>query len=664
MEGFLEKKIHHFGVAFWRRKWVSLNRRGLFIYSQNKTLLQEFFPLATLELLSDSESCFDFTLFLSAKKATFRADSLATKQLWISALRTTKYSSEAEKSRRAPPPVQTRRDSLVRLSQSMMNDRRLAQLRDAQEAFAKQLAARVVRGFRAQARKIDELQRQLRQLEGGLLRVSTAVGAAERSFSDSESASAESSSSRSFRSLTEKSFTSAREKPLSPAKSLASCRSESSRTVSLRRSRAVEPDALQKKPTAETLAQEVAEPLRPELEAYLRASAVFAAFPVSRETPATRSALPALQDPARKVNLLAVLRSLAGKDLVNVSFPCAMNEPLSQVQRSLEFVSRLEPLRRAAQSADECERALGVISPFYLSLCDTSTRKLKPFSPFVGETFELIVGDVRALSEHVSRQPLITAYHVDSPAFTLEATYQPNVRFSLLRGVSIEVECEARVLLKATGEEFTVESPQPCLRSLLSGDTSLYFEGHYRAVNRKTGARATIAFVGGRDDPARELTVRGTVEDAAGEPRWRVEGGLGEELRMVSADGSREKVLAGPCTAFPANRHEQFNFNDFTIGMNHLSWERLTRLPLSDSRLRPDVRAYEHGDAELAERERLRLDKKQHARRKQLEAQGKKHQPVWFAYDAQAFPKYQFTGKYWQCAESGQWPAEVPDLYS
>ena len=55
----------------------------------------------------------------------------------------------------------------------------------------------------------------------------------------------------------------------------------------------------------------------------------------------------------------------------------------------------------------------------------------------------------------------------------------------------------------------------------------------------------------------------------------------------------------------------------FMINMNHLSKKNLKNICPTDSRLRPDLRAYEHNDLDLADEEKLRMEENQRKRRKE-----------------------------------------------
>ena len=69
-------------------------------------------------------------------------------------------------------------------------------------------------------------------------------------------------------------------------------------------------------------------------------------------------------------------------------------------------------------------------------------------------------------------------------------------------------------------------------------------------------------------------------------------------------------------------------------------------------RFRPDQRALENGDSELASREKHILEEKQRARRKEHEKAGTHHKPVYFdevivGEGKNAERQWKFNGKYW-----------------
>lgn len=67
-----------------------------------------------------------------------------------------------------------------------------------------------------------------------------------------------------------------------------------------------------------------------------------------------------------------------------------------------------------------------------------------------------------------------------------------------------------------------------------------------------------------------------------------------------------------------------------TLQLNHLTDSMRDHLPPTDTRLRPDQRALENGDYDLAASEKHRLEEKQRAARKVLAEQGLEYKAKYF----------------------------------
>ncbi len=58
----------------------------------------------------------------------------------------------------------------------------------------------------------------------------------------------------------------------------------------------------------------------------------------------------------------------------------------------------------------------------------------------------------------------------------------------------------------------------------------------------------------------------------------------------------------------PEKSEQQYCFSFLQIKLNHINQDMLEYLPQTDVRFRPDIRAYENGDLELATSEKNRLE--------------------------------------------------------
>lgn len=93
-----------------------------------------------------------------------------------------------------------------------------------------------------------------------------------------------------------------------------------------------------------------------------------------------------------------------------------------------------------------------------------------------------------------------------------------------------------------------------------------------------------------------------------------LEGKWSDKIDLVMPDGSKE--LMWQCSAGLERTDWMYNFTEFSLKINNLTDEYKAVLPISDARLRTDLRALENGDFDLAATEKHRLEEKQRAARK------------------------------------------------
>ena len=101
-----------------------------------------------------------------------------------------------------------------------------------------------------------------------------------------------------------------------------------------------------------------------------------------------------------------------------------------------------------------------------------------------------------------------------------------------------------------------------------------------------------------------------------------------------------------------------FSFPKWSIITSNLTKEQLNFICPTDSRLRPDQRAYENGDVDLAASEKHRLEELQRARRKVRKEKNEEFVPRWFkkVIDPDTnVETYKYRGGYWETREDGNW---------
>lgn len=162
--------------------------------------------------------------------------------------------------------------------------------------------------------------------------------------------------------------------------------------------------------------------------------------------------------------------------------------------------------------------------------------------------------------------------------------------------------------------------------------------------NKTTGARCSIEFkeTGYWSPPN---VISGTVFSASGKTETSLEGKWDEQVtRKLDSDHLR---VLWRITGFPKNSRELYGFTSFGITLNEITPDIAKKLPPTDSRFRPDVRALEEGDLDHAEDEKKRVEELQRERR----AQGKNAEPRWFKEVGR--DDWEYVGGYWEEREGG-----------
>lgn len=120
----------------------------------------------------------------------------------------------------------------------------------------------------------------------------------------------------------------------------------------------------------------------------------------------------------------------------------------------------------------------------------------------------------------------------------------------------------------------------------------------------------------------------------------------------------------------PEDANQYYGFTRFAIHLNEFTENLKEDLPPTDSRFRPDQRLFENGKVEEAELEKQRIEESQRSRRRELEAKGETHQPLWFKQDTENSNSKQnnndwvFNHQYWSSRDSpGNKNRIFPDLW-
>ncbi|KAI9753491.1 MAG: hypothetical protein M4579_005123 [Chaenotheca gracillima] len=379
-------------------------------------------------------------------------------------------------------------------------------------------------------------------------------------------------------------------------------------------------------------------------------------------------------------SLIGFLRKNVGKDLSTISMPVSANEPTSLLQRAAEQMEYSSLLDEAGRSDPGSAERLLLVTAFAVSSFSNNRVKersiRKPFNPMLGETFEAIREDrgYRFLAEKVSHRPVRMACHAESKEWTFSQSPMPVQKFW---GKSAELNTDgpARVLIHPSAgsgqrECFSWTQASCFLRNIIAGEKYIEPVATMTVLNDTTGQKAIVTFKAKGMFSGRSEEVDVQVFDRDGsELSLGLTGKWTSSLSFTSngaQNGSGAPVWS--VGSLVDNPSTHYGMTTFAASLNEITAVEDTHLPPTDSRLRPDQRAAEQGDLDLAETVKAKLEDRQRIRRKQLEEEGRDWAPQWFEKASGQHPGEEEVWRlkrgedgYWERRAKGAWD-DVTDV--
>jgi hypothetical protein len=407
-----------------------------------------------------------------------------------------------------------------------------------------------------------------------------------------------------------------------------------------------------------------------------------------------RERLPAIMFDRSKNSIWSIVKQCVDKELYRFTIPVIWNEPLSLLQRMSEntrYISTI--LDKAAGSQDPIER-IKLIATFIVSGISLHTSRLsKPFNPLLGETYELVRDDYRIMCEQVSHHPPISAHHCQSNKgkWSYYGSVLPQMKINYLNA-SVEAMPEGIQTVELTefGEVYTWHNVKVSAHNLVLGKLWFEYTGQAEIINHKLKIKCVLEF-----KPYSWFTrllnrVDGYVLDQNSTKVSILSGQWDQYLYSCDNVNNTEfmtntlKLLPGDqaATLDYINKKrsadkiqllwrndntdpilaEYYNFTKFTCCLNELTDKLKTLLPRTDSRLRPDIRDLESGRFDQAADEKNRLEEKQRAVRRKVQAgELPATKTMWFNkqnHKCTGEETWVFTNEYWKRDF-----AKCPDIY-
>ncbi|XP_051879573.1 oxysterol-binding protein-related protein 1-like isoform X2 [Pristis pectinata] len=409
-----------------------------------------------------------------------------------------------------------------------------------------------------------------------------------------------------------------------------------------------------------------------------------------------RTSLPAPMFSRDDFSIWSILRKCIGMELSKIAMPVIFNEPLSFLQRLTEYMEHTYLIHEAISCRTSLERMQRVAAFAVSAVASQWGRTGKPFNPLLGETYELVRQDLgfKLISEQVSHHPPISAFHAEGlhQNFVFHGSIYPKLKFW---GKSVEAEPKGIITLELNkhNEAYTWSNPTCCVHNIIVGRLWIEQYGNVEIINHKSGEKCILNF-----KPCglfgKELhKVEGYIQDKSKkklcaiygkwtECLWSVDPGTFDAYKKNDKKNSEEKKTSKSSVASeksepdemplpdtsesvqvipgsrllwriaprPPNSEQMYNFTNFAMSLNELDKEMENIIAPTDCRLRPDIKAMENGDIDLASEEKKRLEEKQRAARKHRAKTDTEWKNKWFHQGPNPYvgaSDWLYSGGYW-----------------
>lgn len=292
-------------------------------------------------------------------------------------------------------------------------------------------------------------------------------------------------------------------------------------------------------------------------------------------------------------------------------------------------------------------------------------RTLKFFNPLLYETYEYIDPKLnfRFFAEQVSHHPAISACYAEGENFKFFTNSNTKQNFVLTKG-ALEITNLGRSFINiiSTGETISYTRPKVIVRGIIMGKMSVDFVDSFQIQNHNTGDICEMTLYPINEPKKGDQGIfKGVIKDYLDDVKITIEGSWLSHMDIIY-NGKRQRIWE----KFKTDTYENYYFTDFSSNLNSLPEELRKELPPTDSRLRPDQRALENHNLELAASEKHRLEEKQRKKRKEHEKNKHyKHTSMYFSEtydDLTGELIYQYSGKYWEDRKNKNY-SHFPDIY-
>ena len=168
-----------------------------------------------------------------------------------------------------------------------------------------------------------------------------------------------------------------------------------------------------------------------------------------------------------------------------------------------------------------------------------------------------------------------------------------------------------------------VNPPMLVVGNIFIGQQWVAPQGKAKIENTDTGEVAHLEYKERGAWSTREEDINflsGSVFDKNGVEKYKFYGKFTDEIRARNLETGQEEIIARSTKILPTQQDPKkiYGLTTLALQMNNITPKLKAKLPPTDSRLRPDIRAWEEAQLDLATKEKDRLEENQRKRRKAI----------------------------------------------
>ena len=361
------------------------------------------------------------------------------------------------------------------------------------------------------------------------------------------------------------------------------------------------------------------------------------------------------------LNVWSFFKGAVGKDLNRFTVPVFFNEPISSLQKFVEFFQYVDLFNKGANEINPFLRlaycACFCIGEFVID----NARQAKFFNPLLFETYEYIDNDLdyRVFAEQVSHHPAISACYAEGNGWNFYSNTNAVLKFLITGRLEINAIGKTYISFTRFNDNISFTKPKVVVRNLIFGTITIDVEGKF-TVNNENGDICEIDMIPCTTGIKGQLN--GIIKDVLGNIKYNIYGNWTECIYIEDYITKKKDII---WKVIPALGKENYYFQPITCDLNNLTEEMKNCLPRTDSRFRPDQRLMENQEIEEAGEEKHRLEEKQRAAARQMKKDGIIPQPMYFEEtydDITGELIYKYKGGYWEDRKNKNFE-KFPDIF-